>query len=77
MTRLVTFVVLGKEFQTKVEAKDDAEARDVVTTQIAKQFHETFHVKAITTVKPRKRVSLFATYADGFRCFMQKLVPIQ
>ena len=77
MIRLVTFDVLGKEFQTKVEAKDDAEARDVATTQIAKQFHETFHVKAITTVRPRKRVSLWDTYANGFKCFFQKLVPVQ
>jgi len=73
MTRLVTFVVLGKEFQTKVEAKDDAEARDIVTTQIAKQFHETFYVKAITTVKPRKRVSLWDTYKGGFLSFYHSI----
>jgi len=73
MDRLVTFVVMGHEIQVTVRnANSDDEARAEIIAQISKSFH----VKSITTVKPR-RVSLWDTYKGGFKCFFQNLVPVQ
>ena len=67
MTQLVTFSVLGTEFQTEVVgAASEAEARDLVTSDIAKKFVETFHIRAVTPIRKRKRLSLFSTYFKGF-----------
>ena len=77
--RIVTFTALGVEHQVTIKgAKSDEEARDLVTTEIAKRFVDTFSIKAITAVRPRRSFrSLFDTYADGFRVFAQKFVPAQ
>jgi len=70
MDRLVTFVVMGREIQATVRnAASDDEARAEIIAQISK----TFHVKSITTVKPRKRVSLWDTYKGGFLSFYHSI----
>lgn len=73
MDRIVTFVVLGQEHQATISNCDsDRLAKDAVLEQIVKSFH----VRAITPIKPKKRTSLWATYADGFKMFFQRLSPI-
>lgn len=68
--RLVTFVVMGVEMQAVIgNAETDQEAREKILAAIAKSFH----VRAITPVKPKKRVSLWDTYKDGFRLFLSNL----
>lgn len=63
MDRIVTYQLLGEKRQATVKnAETDNEAKAAVLSQIA----QSFHVEAITAVKPRKRSNLFATYADGF-----------
>jgi len=70
MDRLVTFVVMGREIQATVRnASSDDEARAEIIAQISKSFH----VKSITTVKPRKRVSLWDTYKGGFLSFYHSI----
>lgn len=73
MYRIVTFVVLGQEHQAMISNCDsDRLAKDAVLEQIVKSFH----VRAIMPVKPKKRTSLWATYADGFKTFFKQLSPI-
>ena len=73
MDRIVTFVVFDNEYQVTVKDCDsDRLAKDAVLEQIVKSFH----VRAITPIKPKKRTSLWATYADGFKMFFQRLSPI-
>jgi hypothetical protein len=73
MDRIVTFVVFDNEYQVTVKDCDsDRLAKDAVFEQLIKSFH----IRAITPVKPKKRTSLWATYADGFKMFFQRLSPI-
>ena len=67
MTQLVTFTILGTDFQTEVVGNvSEKEAHDLVTSQIAKRVVESFCIKAVTPTKKRKRLSLFSTYFKGF-----------
>lgn len=67
MTQLVTFTILGTDFQTEVVGNvSEQEAHDLVTSQIAKRVVESFRIKAITPIRKRKRLSLFSTYFKGF-----------
>lgn len=70
---LAHFTVLDTDFRIEVDdVSSEAEARDKVTTAMAKRFVETFRITAITPVRPKKRTSLFSTYADGFRTFLSR-----
>lgn len=66
----MTIVVLGHEITVSVfDAKSDEHAKSIVIDEAAKSFH----VRAVTGIRPKKRTSLFATYADGFRTFISRL----
>lgn len=73
MDRIVTYVVNGTEHRALIKNCDsDRLAKDAVLEAVVKSFH----IRAITPVKPKKRTSLWATYADGFKTFFKQLSPI-
>ena len=74
MDRIVTYRLQGEVRQSTVKnAATDDEAKAAVTNDIA----QSLHFISITPVKPKRRKSLFDTYADGFLNRLQKLVPAQ
>ena len=72
MAKKVTFVIMGVEMQAVIgEADTDQDARAAILAEIAKSFR----VVSIDHVKkaPKKRASIWETYADGFMRFAESL----
>lgn len=72
----MTVVVLGHEITVSVfDATSDEQAKSLVIDEASKSFH----VRAVTAVRPKKRTSLLSTYIDGFKLFFQNifLAPVK
>ena len=60
---------MGVEMQAVIgQAATDQEAREKILAAIA----QSFQIRAITSVRPKKRTSIWDTYADGFRTFLSR-----
>lgn len=70
MDRLVRFTVLGKDFEARIKgAATEQEAREIATTQIAKEIHQTFRIKWIVPdVQPQTgKPSIWDLCKSGFK----------
>lgn len=64
MDRIVTYRLQGEVRQSTVKnAATEDEAKAAVTNDIA----QSLHFVSITAVPPKRKKSLYETYADGFR----------
>ena len=70
MDRLVRFTVLGKDFEARIKgAATEQDAREIATTQIAKEIHQTFRIKGIVpdVQPPTGKPSIWDLYKSGFK----------